>query len=117
MRVFNILLLCLVITSCRSLRPNIMFEVPKEYPMTTDTSSVKNKEYFIAVSDKIEMHLYSIEGFRLVDVTNSAIGGGTSDNINYIVEEDGQVKLPVLGKVPIVGLTMRQGERYLEEKY
>jgi len=117
MRILSILFLFLVLSACRTLNPHVMFEVPKDYHFSTDSTAALTKEYIIAPKDRIEMHFYSIEGFRLVDVTNSALTGGVGDAINYLVEEDGQVKLPIIGKVPVKGLTVRQAEHFLEEKY
>ncbi|PIY07117.1 MAG: polysaccharide export protein EpsE, partial [Bacteroidetes bacterium CG_4_10_14_3_um_filter_31_20] len=37
--------------------------------------------------------------------------------INYLVEYDGQVKLPTVGRIQISGKTIREAESMLEEKY
>src|SRR5437870_417491 len=81
MRVLNICLLLLVMASCRTLNPSVMFKEPKSYPYAVDTAAPKEKEYVIAPKDKVEMHLYTLEGFRLVDVTASAIGGAGSEQL------------------------------------
>jgi polysaccharide export outer membrane protein len=117
MRILIILFIVFVLASCRTLNPHVMFDVPKNYPYATDSLGSKNKEYLIAPKDRMEMHLYSIDGFRLVDVTNTSSSGVGAEAITYIVEEDGLVKLPIIGKVYMAGLTMRQAERFLEEKY
>jgi polysaccharide export outer membrane protein len=37
--------------------------------------------------------------------------------MQYVIEADGTVKLPVLGHVKIAGLDIREAENFLEEKY
>src|SRR5205085_4912546 len=59
---------------------------------------------------------HSIEGYKLVDVTGGSAGGQVG-NINYVIEKDGQAKLPILGKVVLAGLTQREAEQRLEELY
>ena len=36
---------------------------------------------------------------------------------NYYIESDGMVKLPILGRVKLSGLTLREAEDFLEQKY
>lgn len=64
--------------------------------------------------------MYSNDGFKLVDLTslNSAnMGYRFESNIQYLVESDGSAKLPVLGRIKLIGYTIREAESLLEEKY
>jgi polysaccharide export outer membrane protein len=53
----------------------------------------------------------------------SGSNGGNGANLNvrnqitYVVDEDGTIKLPVLGRIPIAGLSIREAESYLEQLY
>ncbi|MFI5149094.1 MAG: polysaccharide biosynthesis/export family protein [Bacteroidia bacterium] len=115
-----ILLLLVVIagSGCRMLRPDIMLKTPKNYvyaPLQDTTA----KESNIAQNDIIEFRLFSNDGFKLIDLTNL---NGTqnvlqSGILQYLVENDGTAKLPVLGSVKLQGLTVRGAEAMLEEKY
>ena len=106
----------LLLASCRSINPNQMFKTDKDYEYAKDTATVRTGEYMMAPGDRIDMRFYSIEGFRLVDVTNTTNTTGP-EGVNYIIEADGLVKLPILGKVKLAGLTLRESEKMLEEKY
>lgn len=73
------------------------------------------KEYKIQPFDKLDVKIFSNDGFKLVDVSQTTIIPQAS--INYLVEYDGQVKLPTLGRVELSGKTIREAESFLEEKY
>jgi polysaccharide biosynthesis/export protein len=114
----RILIFCFIalyFSSCKVLAPQVMFKTDKDI-LETDTTPPVSKEYVLTAYDRIEMKLYSIEGFKLVDVT-AASGAGQTGGINYLIEQDGKVKLPILGKIPLVGKTIKEAEKYLEEVY
>jgi polysaccharide export outer membrane protein len=118
-KIFYLAMLLMAITSCRYLTPNIMLQTGKNYKYAEykDTSS-QSKDYTISANDIIEFRLYANDGFKLVDLTTTGTGiGYQSGERMYPVEFDGFVKLPVLGRVKITGLTIRQAEMMLEEKY
>ncbi|MBI5218147.1 MAG: polysaccharide biosynthesis/export family protein [Bacteroidia bacterium] len=75
------------------------------------------KEYKIAPYDKLNVTVTTNDGFQLIGLgggqNNQQITGG----ISFQVEFDGLVKLPILGRIPISGLTIREAEKLLEEKY
>jgi polysaccharide export outer membrane protein len=93
-----------------------MFKTPKNYQFDTDTAQVGKREYIISPGDRLEMHFYTIDGFKLVDVTNT-MGSVDEEIITYLVEKDSLVKLPIIGYVHLAGLTILQGEKMLEEIY
>ena len=104
------------IFSCRTLNPSLMFQTDKNFSYSTD--SVKPNEYLIATDDRLEMKIFTNDAFKLVDVTSGGIGGMNSDQaIYYTVEQDGTAKFPLIGKVLLKGLPIKEAERILEEKY
>jgi polysaccharide biosynthesis/export protein len=108
--------LALMVTSC-SISPNRMFKTPKDYSYATDTVRSKGP-YIIQAEDKIEMNIFSNEGFKLIDVTQSNLSQSAYDEgIVYQVEENGEVKLPVIGRIMLRGLSLRDAEILLQEKY
>lgn len=117
--------LLFLFSSC-ALNPNIMFKVPKDYEYTND-QTIGNVEYRIVPNDIIAFSIYTNDGFKLIDLTTSAVsvntpitGGGSSGMNNqtmFLVEPDGQIKLPIIGKIKISGLTVREAEKQLESQY
>lgn len=103
--------------SC-SLAPNRMFKTPKDYVFAKDTSQQTLGPYFIQPNDKIEMHIFSNDGFKLVDVTQSNLSSTASgEGILYLVEENGEVKLPVVNHIMLKGLSIKQAEDTLQKRY
>ena len=110
---FIIILGLILLSSCRVFNPSEMFKTPKQFSYEEFQSTIK--EYVIRPFDKMKMTVYTNKGFQLVDM-------GSKIQMNqylpeYVVDKDGFVKLPVLGKVQISGKTVDEAESYLEKKY
>src|SRR5688500_3043710 len=113
-RILPVFIPLLFLMSCQVLNPQVMFKTPKDYPFVTDTTNTGKGEYIISPGDRLEMHFYTIDGFKLVDVTNSVTSFGT-ESISYLVEKDSIVKLPILGPVQLGGRTIQEAEKHLEK--
>lgn len=98
----------------------VMMKTPKGFvfdELPTDTVS----EYIISRSDIIEFQLYTNKGTSIIDVTaiteSDSRGSVLRSGETYLIESDGFVKLPILDRVKLEGLTIRESEMLLEEKY
>jgi polysaccharide biosynthesis/export protein len=112
--------LILFLSSCGWINPSIMLKTGKDYQYAKSPDSTKALDYKISPNDILEFSMYSNDGFKLVDLTslNSAnMGYRFESNIQYLVESDGSAKLPVLGRIKLIGYTIREAESLLEEKY
>ena len=111
-------LIVLTLSSCDWLKPSIMLKTPKGYKYTPPPSN-PILEYKIAPNDILEFRIYTNDGFRLIDMTafNTENSLRVNQSFNYIVEFDGNTKLPLLGMVNLKGMTVREAEVFLEEKY
>lgn len=116
-RLFFYILLLSVISSCRTLRSTEMLTVDKEFKYTE--FKPPEKEYRIAPYDKLNLIVSTNDGFQLLSTGSGAQGMSASQNnsLSFPVEFDGQIKLPTLGRLAIAGLTIREAEKMLEEKY
>jgi polysaccharide export outer membrane protein len=122
----KILLLFIVVaslSSCRILRPNLMLKTPKDYVFDQISDTMSDEEYRISITDDISLRILSNEGFKLVDFSNGGGGnaGATTNNtastIQTLVEHDGTIKVPLVGRVKVQGLTMREAEQLIETKF
>ena len=111
-------------SSCRIFNPNLMFKTPRGYKFSDVSDTLSKQEYRISPNDIIDLRLYANDGFKLIDVTSvgstndlSANNVNRSLSTNYLVQKDGNAKLPILGWTHVQGLTVRQAELMLEEKY
>lgn len=120
-RLLFVTLVAYVFSGCY-INSNLMLRTDRNYVFDTLPDSVP-RAYRISPNDVINFRLFANEGFRLIDI---ASGLENSDGnarammrtyISYLVESDGTAKLPILGKVPLAGLTVREAEFKLETLY
>jgi polysaccharide export outer membrane protein len=83
------------------------------------------KNYVIQKNDRLELEVYTSKGERLVDPDRYL---STGDNMqgaaaakkevdSYLVGQDGLVKLPMVGSINLVGLTITQAEELLQKEF
>jgi polysaccharide export outer membrane protein len=112
-------ILSLFLSGCKVFNASIMLQAPKDF--VYDKLPESNQlEFAIRPDDELQFFLFSNDGFRIVDITQSTgpnMMTGANQVITYRVEHDGMVKVPLLGRVKVSDLTLRQAEIMLEEKY
>ena len=114
--ILAILLMC--ITSCNIFKPSLMLRTGPNYDYNIAPDSVQS-EYKIACNDRLSFRIFSNDGFQLIDLTNftSSNKESMTSSFDYLVEHDGVVKLPIIGRIKLAGMTLRKAERLLEETY
>lgn len=77
------------------------------------------EEYKISADDKITFSLTTKNGTRIIEDLSgiSEIPRNLQDELEYLVRKDGTAKLPIIGNVPVVGLTVSECEDTLEARY
>lgn len=74
------------------------------------------ESYRISQTDIVSFKLLSNDGFKLVDISTIANAAGAS-SFDATVEFDGTVKLPLIGRIKIEGMTTREVEQMLETRF
>lgn len=117
-----LLLLTVTLSSC-NINPSVMFKVPSDYEFDVD-QTIGNVEYRVSPNDIVSMSVYTNDGFKLIDITTSAESVtsrlnnmNNNTNVQFLVEPDGMIKLPIIGKIKIAGMTIREAEKSLEAQY
>jgi polysaccharide export outer membrane protein len=106
----------LFFNSCKILRPNLMLTTPPGYKYAELNDSLARLTYLLAPNDIISFQIFTNDGFKMVDVINNA-------QASYFVkaeapiEADGTVKMPMVGRVKLAGLTVQDAEKKLESLY
>jgi polysaccharide biosynthesis/export protein len=130
----NLFLLSLVvfgISSCGSLNQNVMFRTDGQIisDPVLDAVSRAEKNYTVKKDDYLEVFVYTNKGERLVDPNQEMgkqVGGGTiagastsgaTTSIKFLVEQSGEVRLPLIGFTKVLGYTMHQLDSLLQIKY
>ena len=118
-KIFIYILLFLSFTSCKYMRNTEMLRIDKEFNYSEFEKP--SSEYIIAPFDLLSVKITTNDGFNYIGV-----GGAQSSQTNrssqrggmqYEVEFDGLIKLPILGRMKISGLTPRKAEEFLEKEY
>lgn len=112
-----IILIAFSISGCKLLTPSMMLRTPNnfQYSAIPDTFSI---QYKISKSDLVQLRLFTNDGFRLMDISGEAAGNQSQTlGFQYLVEFDGTANFPILGRVPLAGLTIRETELMLQDKY
>ena len=117
------------LTSCSTLNQNNMFKTEGEVISDTILNAISNAEmnYIIKKNDYIDISVFTNKGERLVDPNQEMVkqlgaGSGTistlgSDKIKFLVETNGEVKLPLIGYLQVQGFTLRKLDSLLQTKY
>jgi polysaccharide export outer membrane protein len=106
----------LFFNSCKILRPNLMLTTPPGYKYADLNDSLARLTYLLAPNDIISFQIFTNDGFKMVDVINNA-------QATYFVkaeapiEADGTIKMPMVGRVKLAGLTVQDAEKKLESLY
>jgi polysaccharide export outer membrane protein len=110
--------MALLATSCKFLNPSQMLKAPKDYQYEP-LPKTKEVETRLNPNDQISMILLTNDGFKLLDLVGEdrISNNQLASSMAYRVEFDGLVNIPILGRVKLGGLTMREAEMFLEEEF
>jgi len=128
-RYIYLALLALALSSClTSKKVNLLQEPSKDIPAYADTLSFE--DYRIRTSDRLYIQVYSVDE-KLTKLFNQGGGGsnmrqqmmtgqgdlyGTNELYSYLVDDNGNILYPMIGEIPVRGLTTREVKYLLEEK-
>lgn len=74
-------------------------------------------QYLIQPKDELTVRVYARDGFKLVDVVNNTAGViPISSSVTYVVDNEGFVRLPIIGEIFVKGYTEKELQRIIAEK-
>ncbi len=83
-----------------------------------------SKDYIIQPNDLLEIDIFSNKGERIIDpnpeISNPANTNMANQNrrrFQYAVDSQGEVKLPMIGTLRLVGLTLREAEQVTQKEF
>lgn len=111
-----IVLVLVLLSSCATKKDIVYFQNAKDFETIVDTDTFTPRfkindivSIFVAVYDKTgEL----AKPFNLV--TQTGAEGGTA--IDYLIDTDGNIDYPVLGKIKLLGLTVEEAKQLLKDK-
>ncbi len=126
-KLFTFLLCAGAVMSCKSYKQNYMFRYDED-DLTNFKIAVNQIErnYVISPNDILELNVFTHNGERIIDPDFELRNQGNNNMNNnnqqqryneFRVLQDSTIKLPLLGHVKLVGMTIDEAETYLQERY
>ena len=113
---FLFLLILFYFSSCKVFRSNLMLKTPKDYTYDKIADSLSKQDYKIDANDLVNIRIFANDGFKIVDLATSNQMTRFIE-LDYVVNMDGTAKLPLVGRVKLAGLSVREATEYLEQVY
>ena len=120
-------LLVALLSSCVTARKvNYMQTPDRQIPSYADTLSFE--DYELRIGDRMYIYVYSLDenitkmynaggsGSMIRQQMNQGNMSGSYDLYTYLVDENGNIEFPTIGKVYVRGLTTREVKHKLEEE-
>lgn len=112
---YAFILTTLFFSSCQLMRSNLMLKTPKDFVYDQISDSMSKQNYKIEPNNILQIHIYSNDGFEIIDLANKAVGSRLE--VDYLIDSEGEAKLPLAGKIKLAGLTVREAEVFLQDVY
>ena len=114
-----------VLTSCSYKQDQLLFQQKQGFDSISTTTLTPMVHYHIQPQDILQIRNLQNISYIIGDAPSattssggSASGGGSSlQGQDFQVEEDGNVALPVIGRVQVAGLTRQEAANKVEELY
>ena len=116
------ILTAIVVSSCSTLDKSRMLKTPTNYKFKAFADSINYKKpYKIAVDDEVAVQMYSNDGYSIISLTSGAgngagSGGASGGGMSYKVRTDSTIKVPLIGRIKVAGLSLDEVERKIESK-
>jgi polysaccharide export outer membrane protein len=124
-----ILSVCAMFVSCASRKEHSLFNAPSD--IVTDTikqvyvvndQGISDAYYKIKVNDQLAIRNLQNKEFGATASTNGSsnsnqTGGTINNTLSYLVDIDGKVNLPAIGKVEVLGLSRRDAAIKIQDLY
>ncbi|MBD3638503.1 MAG: polysaccharide biosynthesis/export family protein [Crocinitomicaceae bacterium] len=121
--IIGITTLLLMVQSC-GVNSNWMLRTDKDFKFDPiDSLNQTKNDYRIDINDILQLRFFTNNGIKVLDISSTSTGNqqaqilNPNNSLNYVIQNDSLVKLPVIGDVNLVGMTIREAELYLQDRY
>ncbi len=111
-----IVLLCFsfILSSCVSKKEVVYFQNAKNFETIVDTETFKAK---LKIGDIVSVYVSTINPEDVAPYNIVIQSGSMGSLIDYLIDVDGNIDYPVLGKVKLVGLTVEEAKELFKKKF
>lgn len=120
-RIYLLLLLCVVITSCVPTK-DLIYLQNKSSASNASISSSNIKPYRLQTNDVLTVTIKAIDP-KLVEIfsnsntqSSNAFNEQSSYFLGYTVDDHGNIRLPILGEINVLGFTIDEVRQKIEKK-
>lgn len=109
-----IICLFMLVTSCGSKKDIVYFQNIKDFETIVDTDTFTPR---FKVNDIVSIHVstFDLEAVKPFNLLRNS-GGSNPESIDYLIDIEGNIDYPVLGKIKLLGLTLEEGKELFKEK-
>jgi len=105
---------CLFISSCVTKKEIVYFQNAKDFETKVDTDTFKTK---LKIGDIISIYVSTLDQ-TVTQPYNIVMQTGSSGQIiDYLIDVEGNIDYPVLGKVKLMGLTVEEAKELFKQKF
>jgi polysaccharide export outer membrane protein len=114
----HIFLVFIILCSCKSYKQDILFQYDERFTAEdlAIATEVVESNYVLKPNDILLLDVFTNKGERLIDPNFELTQGGNPqaqlqrDRFNYIIQIDGTVQIPIVGKFNVEGMTLNDAE-------
>lgn len=125
------MLVGLSLMSCVTSRKVNYMQEPGKHNIPSYADTLDFEEYTIRTNDRLYIYVYSLDEnvMRMYNAggsgssrnqmrqqMQSGMGRNNTELYTYLVDEEGNIDFPTLGKIPMAGLTTREAKLKMEEE-
>ena len=126
MKKIFILLFPVLLVSCVTSKKVNLLQEPSQHGIPAYADTITYEDYQVRVGDRLYVYVYSIDervskmfnpsgtGINSSQIRQSSSVGGSYDLYTYLVLEDGTIDYPMVGHLPVRGMTTREIKHALE---
>lgn len=116
LRFLVIIIMSLLSISCSTKKDIVYFQNAKNFETIVDTDTFKAK---LKIGDVLNINISTIDlnvtkPYNLVESSGGERGGQL---IDYIIDPNGNIDYPVLGKIKLIGLTIEEAKQLFKKKF
>ncbi|WP_372754894.1 polysaccharide biosynthesis/export family protein [Mariniflexile sp.] len=100
--------------SCKTKQDVVYFQNAKSFETIVNTDTFKAK---LKIGDIVSIYISTIDPTVTQPYNILIQSGAGGELIDYLIDVDGNIDYPVLGKVKLVGLTIEEAKELLKKKF
>lgn len=108
-----IVFILFALTSCVTKKDIVYFQNVKDFETIVDTDSFEAK---LKVGDIISITVTTLNP-EVSAPYNPVTPGGVGQAVDYLIDIDGNIDFPILGKIKVIGLTTEETKQLLKSKF